>query len=171
MLSIILIYVVPLLRKYLLPHIYKHVPFCNFSLYLKKAGLASRNIVHLNFNSTLYRSLLQSLQFIFVKPIRSTIDPTYTSRIIVHGCLLGHYYNFKLIFAQLLEHSRGVARIFPWGWPKYRFYNFCKCNLGQYPLPRDTSSRGGGEGGTFPNYLKGYVPSNRVVILERFRLL
>ena len=63
MLSIILIYVVPLLRKYLLPHIYKHVPFCNFSLYLKKAGLASRNIVHLNFNSTLYRSLLQSLSF------------------------------------------------------------------------------------------------------------
>ena len=62
MLSIILIYVVPLLRKYLLPHIYKHVPFCNFSLYLKKAGLASRNIVHLNFNSTLYRSLLQSLR-------------------------------------------------------------------------------------------------------------
>ena len=91
MLSIILIYVVPLLRKYLLPHIYKHMPFCNFSLYLKKAGLASRNIVHLNFNSTLYRSLLQSLQFIFVKPIRSTIDPTYTSRIFVHGCLLGHY--------------------------------------------------------------------------------
>ena len=42
-------------------YIYKHVPFCNFSLYLKKAGLASRNIVHLNFNSTLYRSLLQSL--------------------------------------------------------------------------------------------------------------
>ena len=73
MLSIILIYVVPLLRKYLLPHIYKHVPFCNFSLYLKKAGLASRNIVHLNLNSTLYRSLLQSLQFIFVKPIRSTL--------------------------------------------------------------------------------------------------
>ena len=29
---------------------------------------------------------------------------------------------FKLIFAQLLEHSRGVARIFPWGtWPKYCF--------------------------------------------------
>ena len=98
MLSIILIYVVPLLRKYLLPHIYKHVPFCNFSLYLKKAGLASRNIVHLNFNSMLYRSLLQSLQFIFVKPIRSTIDPTYTSRIIVHGCLLGHYFILSHFF-------------------------------------------------------------------------
>ena len=40
------IYVVPLLRKYFLPHIYKHLPFCNFSLYLKKAGLVSRNIVH-----------------------------------------------------------------------------------------------------------------------------
>ena len=74
---------------------------------------------------------------------------------------------FKLIFAQLLEHSRGVARIFPWGtWPKYRFHNFCKCYLGQYPLP---SSPGGVN--TFPNYLNGYVPPNRVVILERFRLL
>ena len=29
-----------------LPHIYNHVPLCNFSLYLKKAGLASRNIVY-----------------------------------------------------------------------------------------------------------------------------
>ena len=28
--------------------------------------------------------------------IRSTFDPTYTCRIIVHGCLLGHY---LLIFA------------------------------------------------------------------------
>ena len=43
---------------------------------------------------------------------------------------------FKLIFAQLLEHIRGVARIFPSGWPKYRFHHFCKCNLEQYPLPR-----------------------------------
>ena len=25
---------------------YKHMPQCKFSLYLKKAGLASRNIVH-----------------------------------------------------------------------------------------------------------------------------
>ena len=41
---------------------------------------------------------------------------------------------FKLIFAQLLEHSRGVARIFPWGLSKYRFHNFCKCNLGHYPF-------------------------------------
>ena len=40
--------------------------------------------------STLYRSLLL-LSLVFVKPIRSTLDPTYTSRIIVHGCLLGHY--------------------------------------------------------------------------------
>ena len=53
---------------------------------------------------------------------------------------------FKLIFAQLLEHSRGVARIFPWGtWPKYRFHNFCKCNLGQYPLPRGCVIPGGSE--------------------------
>ena len=34
---------------------------------------------------------------IFVKPIRSTIDPTYTSRIIVHGCLLGHYSELFII--------------------------------------------------------------------------
>ena len=53
---------------------------------------------------------------------------------------------FKLIFAQLLEHSRGVARIFPWGtWPKYRFHNFCKCNLGQYSLPRGCVIPGGSE--------------------------
>ena len=77
---------------------------------------------------------------------------------------------FKLIFAQLLEHSRGVAKIFPWGtWPKYCFRNFCKCNLGQYPLPRGCVIPGGSE--YFPNYLNGYVPLNRVVILERFRLL
>ena len=89
MLSIILIYVVPLLRKYLLPHIYKHVPFCNFSLYLKKAGLASRNIVQLNLNSTLYRSLLQSLQFIFVKPIRATllIQRTQAGLLFAAACL------------------------------------------------------------------------------------
>ena len=54
-----------------------------------------------------------------------------------------------------------IARIFPWGGPKYRFQNFGKFNLGKYP------------GGvvTFPNYLNGYVPPNRVVILERFRSL
>ena len=53
---------------------------------------------------------------------------------------------FKLIFAQLLEHSRGVARIVPWGtWPKYRFHNFCKCNLGQYSLPRGCVIPGGSE--------------------------
>ena len=39
----------------------------------------------------MYRSLLSLSSFIFVKPIRSTFDPTYTCRIIVHGCLLGHY--------------------------------------------------------------------------------
>ena len=42
-------------------------------------------------HSTLYRSLLSLSSFIFIKPIRSTFDPTYTCRIIVHGCLLGHY--------------------------------------------------------------------------------
>ena len=61
---------------------------------------------------------------------------------------------FKLIFAQLLEHSRGVARIFPWGtWPKYRFHNFFKCNLGQYPLLRGCVIPGESE--YFPNYLNG----------------
>ena len=40
----------------------------------------------------MYRSLLSLSSFIFIKPIRSTFDPTYTCRIIVHGCLLGHYY-------------------------------------------------------------------------------
>ena len=73
---------------------YKHMPQCKFSLYLKKAGLASRNIVLFFFkksHSTLYRSLLSLSSFIFIKPIRSTFDPTYTCRIIVHGCLLGHY--------------------------------------------------------------------------------
>ena len=72
---------------------YKHMPQCKFSLYLKKAGLASRNIVHFfkKSHSTLYRSLLSLSSFIFIKPIRSTFDPTYTCRIIVHGCLLGHY--------------------------------------------------------------------------------
>ena len=35
--------------------------------------------------------------------------------------------------------------------------------------PGDESSQGGV--GTFPNYLNRYVPPNRVVILERFRLL
>ena len=39
----------------------------------------------------MYRSLLSLSSFIFVKPIRSTFDPTYTCRIIVHGCLLGHH--------------------------------------------------------------------------------
>ena len=46
--------------------------------------------------STLYRSLLL-LSFVFVKPIRSTIDPTYTSRIIVHGFCL----DFTLFFRTL----------------------------------------------------------------------
>ena len=60
---------------------------------------------------------------------------------------------------------RGVARIFPWDGPKYRFKNFG--TLGEYPPPpRDESS-----GGTFSNYLNGYVSPNRMVILERFRLL
>ena len=62
--------------------------------------------------------------------------------------------------------NRGVARIFPWGGPKYRFQNFGKCNLGEYPLPHGDAGVG-----TFPNYLNGYVQPNKVVTLERFRLL
>ena len=29
----------------------------------------------------------------------------------------------------------GIARIFPWGGPKYSFQNFGTCNLGEYTLP------------------------------------
>ena len=87
MLSIILIYVVPLLRKYFLPHIYKHVPLCNFSLYLKKAGLASRNIVHLNFNSTLYRSLLQSLLYSFNRSDQQLIQRIQAGLLFTAACL------------------------------------------------------------------------------------
>ena len=58
-----------------------------------------------------------------------------------------------------------VARIFPWGGPKYLFQNFGKCNLGEYPLPLvDESSGGRGE-------VDRYVLPNKVVILERCRLL
>ena len=38
-------------------------------------------------NSTLYRSP-RLLSFVFVKLIRSAIDPTYSSKIIVYGCCL-----------------------------------------------------------------------------------
>ena len=44
-------------------------------------------------------------------------------------------------FSEANKNVRGVARIFPWGTPKYRFQNFGKCNFGKYPLPR-----GGGRG-------------------------
>ena len=43
-----------------------------------------------------------------------------------------------------------------------------------YPLsPMSYPGRGVGGGGSghFPNYLNGYVPPNRVVVLECFRLL
>ena len=41
---------------------------------------------------------------------------------------------------------RGVARIFPWGGPKYHIQNFSKCNLGEYPLPPGDESSPGGVG-------------------------
>ena len=40
-----------------------------------------------------------------------------------------------------------------------------------YPLTPGDESSPGRVVGTFPNYLNGYVPPNRVVILERVRLL
>ena len=95
---------------------YKHMPQCKFSLYLKKAGLASRNIVHF-----LKKVILRCIglcfdypSFIFVKPIRSTFDPTYTCRIIVHGCLLGHYF----LFSQLTKNSTMA---------KHRMFSFALC--------------------------------------------
>ena len=43
---------------------YKHMPQCKFSLYLKKAGLASRNMyIFKKSHSTLYRSLLSLSTF------------------------------------------------------------------------------------------------------------
>ena len=71
-------------------------------------------------------------------------------------------------FSEATKNVRGVARIFPWGGPKYRFQNFGQCNFGQYPLPLPPLPGGVG---TFPNYLNGYVPSNRVMILECFHSL
>ena len=72
---------------------YKHMPQCKFSLYLKKAGLASRNIVHF-----LKKVILRCIGLCFnyhhlylLTRLDQTFDPTYTCRIIVHGCLLGHY--------------------------------------------------------------------------------
>ena len=79
---------------------YKHMPQCKFSLYQKKAGLASRNIGHFQKKSFYVVSVFAFI--IFIKPIRSTFDPTYTCRIIVHGCLLGHYL-FHYIIGELLD--------------------------------------------------------------------
>ena len=55
----------------------------------------------------------------------------------------------KNLQSQNSVYFRGVARIFSWGGPKYRFQNFGKCNLGEYPLPPppgNESSRGGWSG-------------------------
>ena len=67
------------------------------------------------------------IAFEFVSSISSGQFPrTTTAKASYEDRTLG--LQFKLIFAQLLEHSRGVARMFPWGGPKYRFHNFCICN-------------------------------------------
>ena len=66
--------------------------------------------------------------------------------------------------------DRGEARIFPWGGPKLSVLRISVNVIRESThSPPDESSQGGV--GTFPNYLNGYVPPNRVVILERFRLL
>ena len=55
---------------------YKHMPQCKFSLYLKKARLASRNIVHFfkKSHSTLYRSLLSLSWFLSRFGLKTGID-------------------------------------------------------------------------------------------------
>ena len=71
---------------------YKHMPQCKFSLYLKKAGLASRNIVHFfkKSHSTLYRSLLSlsssNSEMASPKSILSLVFPIFES--LLHGCNL-----------------------------------------------------------------------------------
>ena len=68
-------------------------------------------------------------------------------------------------FSEATKNISGVARSFPWGGSKYRFQNFGKCNLGEYSLFTPPPHNTGGVG-TFPNYLNGNVPPNRVMILE-----
>ena len=96
---------------------YKHMPQCKFSLYLKKAGLASRNIVHF-LKKVILRciGLCFNYHHLFLKPIRSTFDPTYTCRIIVHGCLLGHYYIYELvpITANIRNRSFKIFSLINW---------------------------------------------------------
>ena len=53
--------------------------------------------------------------------------------------VLKHMKHENVKVAQLF---RGVARIFPWGGPKYHFQK-PKCNLGEYPLPPGISHPGG----------------------------
>ena len=45
---------------------YKHMPQCKFSLYLKKAGLASRNIVHLKKKSFYVVSVFAFIIIIYI---------------------------------------------------------------------------------------------------------
>ena len=74
-------------------------PNVEFSLYLKKAGLASRNIVHLQ--KIILRCVgvgFCILHFI-CKTDQITIGPTYTSRIIVPVAYL------NILYKQLIFHS------------------------------------------------------------------
>ena len=68
---------------------YKHLPPLYFFTLPEEGWFGQPKYSTLKFNSTLYRFLLQS-----------TIDPTYTSRIIVHACLLGDH---KSLSEQLLK--------------------------------------------------------------------
>ena len=65
--------------------------------------------------------------------------------------------------------TQGRSQEFSLGGPNYRFQNFGKCNLGEYPLPPPPPMNDHvGVVGTFPNYLTGYVPPNSVVIWNAF---
>ena len=85
-------------------------PNVKFSLYLKKGGLASRDIVHLQKNSFYVVSVsafLLTLHFI-CEADQITTDPTYTSRIIVLVACLNILKSFFRVWMELLE-SQGSA--------------------------------------------------------------
>ena len=66
----------------------KHVPMQNFPLYLKKAGLASRNVVHVQ--KTFYVVSISAFIFfiLFVKPVRSLLIQRIRAGYHRSGCLL-----------------------------------------------------------------------------------
>ena len=86
-------------------YIYIKHPFqCKLPLHLKKAGLASRNIVHKI--KSFYVVSVSAFKFVIlcVKPIRSlVIQRIPCSRIIVHGCLLEHVIIVLLRYIYLIS--------------------------------------------------------------------